>query len=490
MASIYARGEVLWIKFKNERGKPECRSSGYRVGQEALARELATEVEQQAALKREASANSNAPGIEHVAAVRSDSAAAAPSLVVTSNSKKIEQAIEPIGPAAAPGMLTVADYIEQWIKLRSEVETWKDEAGRLRLHVVPLIGHMAIADVRPKHIRDLINAIKRKTSDAPKCKGEPLAPRTVRLIFATLRLVFKSAIIDEHIAASPVVVEAGVLPKNVDKDPTWRSTAIFEREELVAIISDRRIPLYRRVMYGLEGLAGVRHGEAAGLRWSDRNKSCAPLGKLTVSRSGEKARTKTQLTREIPIHPALAALLDEWEATGWEAKFGRKPTPNDLLIPTEDHRVRKPQDSLKKFHQDLTKIGLRARRGHDLRRTFVTLIRVDGGRSEVLRPITHPGEKDIIGLYTTFPWPVVCEELAKLRVEIQTSTKAEVNTSATSETTTIEGAAVSADKIVDAMPSTNASYSASYTPECSSGILNEIAWLQASGAMGVPFRKP
>jgi integrase len=476
MASVYARGDVLWIKFKNEHGKPECRGSGYRVGQEALARELASEVERQAALKREANANANAnaPTVEPTTTspTASPIAAEAPALVAPTASTKPAQPFERIGPAAAPGALTVAEYIEQWIKLRDGIETWKDEAGRLRLHVVPLIGHMAIADVRPKHMRDLINAIKRKTSDAPKCKGEPLAPRTVRLIFATLRLVFKSAIIDEHITASPVVLEAGVLPKNIDKDPTWRSTAIFEREELISIISDRRLPLYRRVLYGLEGLAGVRHGEAAGLRWSDRNKACAPLGKLTVSRSGEKARTKTQLTREVPIHPALAALLDEWETTGWEAKLGRKPTPSDLIVPTEENRVRKPQGSLKQFHKDLTRIGLRARRGHDLRRTFVTLIRVDGGRSEVLRPITHPGEKDIIGLYTTFPWPVVCEELSKLRIPVPTA------------------GATNAEEIVATTTTDGPSYSASYTPECSPEIHNDLATLQAASGIGERFRKP
>jgi integrase len=485
MASIYARGDMLWIKFKNEHGKPECRSSKYRVGQEAMARELAAEVERQAALKRASQvANGNAP-VERAAVMAMPSVVVQKAALVAAATSTPNQVIERIGPQAAPGALTVAEYIEQWIKMRSEVETWKSEAGRLRIHVVPLIGHMAIADVRPKHIRDLINAIKKKTSDAAKCKDKPLAPRTIRLIFATLRLVFKSAIIDEHIAASPVVLEAGVLPKNVDKDPAWRSTAIFEREELVSIISDRRIPLYRRMMYGLEGLAGVRHGEAAALRWSDRNKTCAPLCKLTVSRSGEKARTKTQLTREIPIHPALAALIDEWETTGWEAKFGRKPTPNDLLVPTEDHRVRKPQDSLKKFHQDLTTIGLRARRGHDLRRTFITLIRVDGGRTEVLRPITHPGEKDIIGLYTTFPWPVVCEELSKLRIEVPAVTNGE-----TTEPDADASDSAGANEIVAANDDGAASYSASYTPECSSEINNDVDDLQPTGSLGVPFRKP
>ena len=483
MASIYARGEVLWIKFKNEHGKPECRSSKYRVGQEALARELANEVEHQAALKRESQvANANAP-IERAAVTAMPRAAVQPAMLAAAATPN--RAIERIGPPAAPGALTVAEYIEQWIKMRGEVETWKDEAARLRLHVIPLIGHMAIADVRPKHIRDLINAIKKKTSDAPKCKDKPLAPRTVRLIFSTLRLVFKSAIIDEHIVASPVVLEAGVLPKNIDKDPAWRSTAIFERDELIAVISDSRLPLYRRVLYALEGLAGVRHGEAAGLRWSDRNTACKPLGKLTVSRSGEKARTKTQLTREIPIHRTLAALLDEWEATGWEAKYGRRPTRDDLIVPTQDNRVRKAQNSLKQFHADLTLIGLRPRRGHDLRRTFVTLVRVDGGRSDVLRPITHPGEKDIIGLYTTFPWPVVCEELSKLRIELPAIASDE-----TTEADTRASDAANAIEIVAENANEPASYSRSYTPECSSEISNEDQSLQPTGSLGVPFRKP
>jgi hypothetical protein len=113
------------------------------------------------------------------------------------------------------------------------VATVDDEESRLRLHVFPLIGHMPVAGVRPRHIRDLVSALKQKTSDATKCKGQKLAPRTVRHIYGLLRRMFKSAVIDEHITASPVTVERGVLPKNVDKDPAWRSTAIFDRSEVV-----------------------------------------------------------------------------------------------------------------------------------------------------------------------------------------------------------------------------------------------------------------
>lgn len=464
MASIYPRGDVLWIKFKNQDGRHQCRSSGYRRGQEALARQLAIEVERQARAGRVASDPPGTPAARSPEPSPADGRAAAAAIVSL-------QPMRRIGPAAPADALTVAEYVEQWIQGRAGVATASDEAARLRLHVLPIIGHMAVAEVRPRHIRDLVNAVKSKTSVAPKCRGQLLAPRTVRLIFATLRLVFKSAVIDEHITASPVVVEAGVLPRNVDKDPEWREGAIFERDELLMLVTDDRIPPYRRVLYALEGIAGVRHGEAAGLRWRDYNERCQPLGKLTVSRSGTKQRTKTQLARSIPVHPTLAQILTAWRTRGWQAKYGRAPGPDDLVLPTEDHQVRKAANTLREFHRDLERIGLRARRGHDLRRTFVTLARADGGRTDVLRPLTHPGEKDIIGLYTTFPWAVVCAEVAKLQLALPGSTASE-------------------ETLADKPAPTPSSYIASYSPDCSPEFLSQIETMRADSGEVQLFRKP
>ena len=86
----------------------------------------------------------------------------------------------------------------------------------------------------------------------------------MRHIFATLHRLFKSAVIDELIESNPVVVEKGVLPKNVDKDPSWRATAVFERAEVIALISDQRISRVRRMLNALKALAAVRHGLIAG----------------------------------------------------------------------------------------------------------------------------------------------------------------------------------------------------------------------------------
>jgi integrase len=510
MASIYARGDVLWMKFKNKLGKPECRSTGYRRGQEALARELADEVERQAAIERGA-----APPPQRFPRARREKPAkavlplptpidtSAPLVSMAPTDLAVgSNACARIGDAAAPGELTVREYGEQWLQRRVDLSSYRDEVSRLRLHVFPLIGHMAVAAVRPRHIRDLVNAVKEKVSVSQTNKGEKLAPRTVRLVFAVLRVMFKSAVIDEHIASSPVFVEKGVLPKNVDKDPEWRSTAVFERDELIALVSDPRIADYRRLFYGFEGIAGVRHSEAAALRWRDYHAKCEPLAKLVVSRSGEKKRTKTQHTREIPVHPSLAIILAEWRATGWAEKYGREPTPDDLILPTEKNRIRKASNTLKDFKKDLARVGFRRRRGHDLRRTFVSLTQADGGRPEVLRHLTHPGERDVYSDYTTWPWRVICEEILKMRLPLPgvatPPSDGGTNESGSSPTTDSNngaaaptGAASAIDRDFAAPTASGvAGYSASYSLDCSSGFPLGSNDLSAATQLGQQITKP
>ena len=49
-------------------------------------------------------------------------------------------------------------------------------------------------------------------------------------------------------------------------------------------------------------------------------------------KAGEKA-TKTDNPREMPVHPTLAKVLAEWKLEGFERFVGRKPKPEDLIVP-------------------------------------------------------------------------------------------------------------------------------------------------------------
>jgi hypothetical protein len=76
--------------------------------------------------------------------------------------------------------------------------------------------------------------------------------------------------------------------------------------------------------------------------------------------------------------------------------------------------MRPSPDAQRSFLDDLKVLGLRPRRGHDLRRTFITLAQVDGARRDILEAISHGPRGDIVSVYTTFPWPAMCEEIRKL----------------------------------------------------------------------------
>ena len=96
------------------------------------------------------------------------------------------------------------------------------------------------------------------------------------------RCLYAQALIDGVVAGTPCVLNQSVLGKSRDKDPEWRPTAIYTRDELLALISDSRIPEDRRPTNAFAGLAGLRMGEVAGLRWGDIDRS---LGNSQVARA-------------------------------------------------------------------------------------------------------------------------------------------------------------------------------------------------------------
>ena len=210
----------------------------------------------------------------------------------------------------------------------------------------------------------------------------------------------------------------------IDKDPAWRPTAVFPRSELETLISDERIPHDRRMLYALEFLTGARPSEVSLLTWASYDTETEPLGKLVVAfaydRRNKKVKsTKTQVTREVPVHPTLAKILAEWKLGGWAAMMGRNPEANDLIIPSREGRHRTASTMLKRFHQDLERVGLRRRRHYDAKRTFISLTRADGARDDVLKRVTHARPKDVFDEYTTFPWSTLCEAVSCLKIGLK-----------------------------------------------------------------------
>lgn len=371
MGYLYKRGNKLWLGYHDASGKLQQVNSGLLVGDEKKARAVLEKLE---------------------ARVRAG-----------------------LDRGEAEGPVTVRRYLASWFeeRKRDKVASAVDDEARIRLHALAEIGDLKMEEVRPRHIRDLVKKLR--------VDGE-LAPRSVRHVYGTLHVMFRNAVVDELIEMNPCVLKRQDLPKLIDKDPTWRAGAIFTRAELEQIISDDRIPPDRRVLWAVLGLAGLRFGEAAALRWRAYDATLEPLGRLLVAsswhtRRAQEKSTKTEQPRQVPVHPVLARILAEWKLGGWQVMMKRAVGPEDLIIPSRMGVHRSRHHSLTKFLEDLDHLGLRRRRQHDLRRTFISLARADGARKDILETVTHGERGDIIDAYTTLPWAAVCDEVAKLKVK-------------------------------------------------------------------------
>lgn len=375
MASIYARGGRLYMRVKGDSvpGKWDSKPTPFAVGQEREAKRYATKAQETIDARHASGATST--------------------------------------------VLTVRQFATQWLAKRTNV-TAADDRARITNHVAPRIGSMAIADVKPKHIDDLIMALR----DEGK-----LAPRTIRSISGLLHTMFKRALKEELIVVNPVQMERGILPKKVDKDPTWRHEAIYTRAEAERLLSDPRILADRRVLYALKFLGGgLRHSEAARLTWAQYDADAKPLGRIALG------KTKSGVPREVPVHPTLAKVLAAWKLSGWNETYGRTPTPEDFIVPTRNMNSDNPRgtardatEAQRQLLADLELLGMRTkagekrkRRGHDLRRTFITLARTDGAIDGLLRWVTHGPSSDMMDVYSSPPWEALCAEVAKLKISL------------------------------------------------------------------------
>jgi integrase len=360
----------------------------------------------------------------------------------------LERRVEAEREAAGGQVLTVAIWAERWLEARRQRGVSAVDGDRASLvRVLARLGELPLKDVRIADVRETFAGIM--------ASGE-LAPKSIHNVYGTTKTMFTDAVAKEHIPANPCVLlqRRGELPEREDRNPTWRRQAIFGLPEIGSIITSPSIPAERRVLYALVFLTGERIGEAAARTWSDLDQQAGPLACLVVGTSWRtKARrvvpVKTRKVRWVPVHPLLAELLAEWQRAGWARTFGRTPRAEDLIAPeplraeelAQLARQRTPTPDLvrtrsapaagqpeayrhwpnhaayKRLQDDLEQLGLRGRRVHDFRRTFVSNLRAAGADEGTVQLITHGPRKSVMSDYTTLPWAAMCSAVERLRFD-------------------------------------------------------------------------
>jgi integrase len=390
MGTVYARGTRLWLGFSapvgpNGKRLRFHRASGYSVGQEPQARE---------------------------------------------ELRIIEERIRAGGGPPVP-VVTLAEFGRRWAAARVGRDVWTNakldqQALENHLYAAPLqlpqhlggavkFGELGLGAVRELHVRAWLEQLETKG----------LAGRTRSSLYSLLNRIFKRAERDELVTRNPCKLTRDELPRQVDQDPAWRAGARFTVAELEQLISDARVPLDRRVFYAIGFLGGLREGEIAALRWRSYDARLRPLGCFSVGASytrknKREKEPKSGRPRKVPVHPLTAKLLATWRATGWRRQHGRAPTPDDLVVPNRAGTYVTDLNVSENWHHDLELLGLRHRRFHDTKRTFVSLCR-ERGATPLLRWVSHgPTAREMLDVYSSPDWKALCSEVLRLKAKLRT----------------------------------------------------------------------
>lgn len=335
--------------------------------------------------------------------------------------KAAQRAIDKRRGLRTPDVITLREWIGVWLERRKEAgHDWKKDRGRLQKHVLPTLGGVDLQDVTTAHVAEIVHTLRFVTK---------LAQRTVRNVYSVLAAAMRDAAVAGKIRLSPCILTEAHLGSVVDKDPEWRQSALFTREETETLISDQRIPLDRRVVYALGLLAGLRIGEGAALRWRHYDATRGPLGCLTIAlayatNQSKTKRTKTHSVRHVPVHPVLAEMLTEWRAA---SSWGTEPDDLVVPLPPDVKRTSRTGERFRGWDYtgrrwrdiDIQALGWRGRSVYDSRATFITLALDDGADPDIIEQrVTHtkPRRKAFDGYDRGERWAETCREVGKLRI--------------------------------------------------------------------------
>ncbi len=267
------------------------------------------------------------------------------------------------GQYVDPSALTIADFTAKWLSswavMNHSNKTYERNEGLLRLHVLPVIGNIAIQRLTALNLQSLYAGM----SGAPRTKLH-----AHRLLHRMLGHAVQWNIVAQNVAER---VDA---PSVEDAEVQILTEAEIQR--MLETLRDRT--LYPIVFTALG--TGLRRGELLALRWKDLNLDAATL---RVEQSLEQTKRaglrfkppKTKYGRRSIALPAsvVAELRAHWKATlERRLLLGQGKADDDALVfATWDGNTRSPNALTKEWRRAVHAAKLKAS-FHSLRHTHAS----------------------------------------------------------------------------------------------------------------------
>ncbi len=275
---------------------------------------------------------------------------------------------------------TLGQFLDLWLSeiVKPSVRAWtyRGYEVHVRLHIKPVLGHLALERVEPAHVQALLNR---------KLK-EGLSSKSVRYIRGTLRAALQQAVRWGYLARNAAALVDGPRIERYEIKPFDATEA---RRLLDALEGDRL-----RALYSVALTMGLRQGEALGLQWQDVD---LRVGFLHVRKQLQRidgkfelVDLKTSRSRRTLVMPATIVMqLKDHQTRQTQELKGRdhRPSGLDLVFTRSDGGPLDGTVVTHQFHRLLDRVGLPQRRFHDLRHSCATLLLAQGVSPRVVMEI-------------------------------------------------------------------------------------------------------
>jgi integrase len=208
----------------------------------------------------------------------------------------------------APASITTGEYLEAWLRgLTGRPNSNATHRHNVERYLLPIFGSAPLTELDREVIRAGFAVIRAM----PARGGGVLAPRTVSLIFATLRRALNVAVEDGRLPANP----AARLNPNGTTGAGARGARVGVELRIPTDAELRRVLPHLepidRALFELSVLTGLRQSEALGLGWD----AFAQAGVVRVTRA--LRRTDRELddpksstsARFVPLSPSYTPVL-------------------------------------------------------------------------------------------------------------------------------------------------------------------------------------
>lgn len=277
-------------------------------------------------------------------------------------------------------------FVERYLKTNWKA-SWDDGKRILDLHVVPHWKGHALSDITRRDVSTLIDRLADR-------------PATARLMFATLRKLFRWAVERGDLALSPLSEMSG--PQAV----AARDRVLTDLELAAAWTAAGSLSYPYGPMFQLLIATGARRDEVAGLDWSE-------IDLATATWTLPAARAKNGSQHIIPLNAPAKELLEGlrprrhgliFSASGKAVPSGFSRAKRQLDVAMAGVLRQEALSGAENRAKAATPIPFRV---HDLRRTVATGLQKLGVRFEVTEAVLNHlsgARSGVAGIYQRHDW--------------------------------------------------------------------------------------